>query len=121
MTAVRPEQVRDFKQRVASWSARLGVQPRRVEVRQMKRKWASCSPRGRLCFAADLLGQPLAFQSDVIVHELLHLQVPNHGRLFSALLHAWLANEAGGSSPGSHLRAASSSARSSALTTRRIA
>lgn len=56
----------------------------------MTRKWASCSPLGRLTFAADLLGQPSRFQTAVIVHELLHLAVPNHGPLFRSLMRAHL-------------------------------
>jgi hypothetical protein len=31
---------------------------------------------------------PIAFRHEAIVHELLHLKVPNHGRLFKALLKA---------------------------------
>jgi predicted metal-dependent hydrolase len=56
----------------------------------MKRKWASCSSRGRLTFDADLLRQPAERRAEVIVHELLHLRVPNHGPLFRALLRAYL-------------------------------
>jgi predicted metal-dependent hydrolase len=56
----------------------------------MKRKWASCSSKGRLTFNQDLLGQPASFRAEVIVHELVHLKVPNHGRLFRALVRAYL-------------------------------
>ncbi len=52
----------------------------------MTRKWASCSDGGRVTFARDMIRQPRKFQDFVIVHELLHLRVRNHGRLFKALL-----------------------------------
>ncbi len=80
-----------FKAEVRIWSERIGVEPREVHVRPMRRKWASCSTRGRLTFDTDLLTQPAAFRTEVIVHELLHLKVPNHGKLFKALLRAHLA------------------------------
>jgi len=54
------------------------------------KKWASCSTNGWVCFSTDLLKEPRAFQDYVIVHELLHLQVPNHGKLFKSLLNAYL-------------------------------
>jgi len=72
----------------------LEVIPREIHLRPMKRKWASCSSRGRLTFDTDLLRQPAAFRREVIVHELLHLKVPNHGPLFKALLKAYLASDA---------------------------
>ncbi len=55
----------------------------------MKRKWASCSSNGNLTFDAALLHQPAEFRRQVIMHELLHLKIP-HGRLFRALLRAYL-------------------------------
>jgi predicted metal-dependent hydrolase len=79
-----------FKAEVAVWARRVGVTYRELHVRPMKRKWASCSSRGRLTFDADLPKQPAAFRAEAIVHELLHLKVPNHGRLFSALLKSYL-------------------------------
>jgi len=80
---------------VAAWARRLGVTYRELHVRPMKRKWASCSGRGRLTFDADLPKQPAAFRAEAIVHRLLHLKVPNHGRVFKALLKTYLAGTPG--------------------------
>ena len=80
-----------FKAEVRSWARRIGVEPEEVHLRPMKRKWASCSSNGRLTFNTELLREPAAFRAEVIVHELLHLKVPNHGKLFRALLRAYLA------------------------------
>lgn len=79
-----------FKAEVRAWAQRIGVQPKSITVRPMKRKWASCSSEGRLTFDTELLRQPAAFRRRVIVHELLHLKVPNHGKLFRALERAYL-------------------------------
>jgi hypothetical protein len=56
----------------------------------MRNKWASCSTSGHLNFNADLLGLDEALWDYVIVHELLHLFVPNHGRLWKGLMRAHL-------------------------------
>ncbi|MCX7680753.1 MAG: M48 family metallopeptidase [Anaerolineae bacterium] len=79
-----------FRSEVETWAQRIGVSPREIRIRPMKRKWASCSSRGRVTFDTDLLRQPAEFRRDVIVHELLHLKVPHHGKLFRALLKAYL-------------------------------
>ena len=79
-------------ERAEAWARRLNVQPRLVRVRRMTRKWGSCSTSGVLTLAADLIEQEPGFQDFVIAHELLHLRVPNHGRLFKALMTAYVAN-----------------------------
>ncbi len=56
----------------------------------MERKWASCSTSGRITFNSELFDQPYRFQEFVIVHELLHLKIPNHGKLFKSLLRGHL-------------------------------
>jgi len=79
-----------FKRRVGRWAAKIGTKPERVHVQAMRRKWASTSTSGRVCFSRDLLKQAPSFQDFVIAHELLHLVVPNHGALFKSLLSAYL-------------------------------
>ncbi len=81
-----------FKSEVDAWAKKIGAEPKEVHLRPMKRKWASCSSKGRLTFNTDLLGEPAAFRREVIVHELLHLKLPNHGKVFRSLLRAYLAN-----------------------------
>jgi predicted metal-dependent hydrolase len=75
-----------LRRRVERWSKRLKVQPRIVRVRRMTRKWGSCSTKGVVTLAEDLARQGEAFQDFVIAHELLHLRVRNHGRVFKAFL-----------------------------------
>jgi predicted metal-dependent hydrolase len=86
----RKQRQQDFKNRVQLWAGRVRVKPEQVRVQLMTRKWASCSQGGWCTFANDLLDEAHAFQDYVIVHELLHLKVRNHGRLFRSLLTAHL-------------------------------
>ena len=75
---------------IEAWARRIGVRPRQLHIRRMTRKWGSCSTNGRVSFSADLLQQPAAFRRRVIVEELLHLKIRNHGKLFRSLLRAYL-------------------------------
>ena len=72
----------EFKSRVREWALKLDVRVQSITVRPMSNKWASCSTAGKLNFNSELL----SFDSDVadyvIVHELLHFFVPNHGKLW---------------------------------------
>ncbi len=87
-----PQALADFKAQVAHWAARIRAKPRQIRIQQMRRKWASCSTSGTVSFSADVLSQPASFREYVIVHELLHLKVPNHGKLFKSLLRAYIPN-----------------------------
>lgn len=78
-----------FKAEITRWAAIMKVRPKQIHIQRMTQKWASCSGKGRVCFSADLLREPKTFQDYVIVHELLHLQVPNHGKLFKSLMNAY--------------------------------
>lgn len=97
-----PEEL--FKAEVWAWAHRIGVEPREIHIRPMRRKWASCSSKGRLTFDVGLLRQPARFRAEVVVHELLHLKVPNHGKLFRALLQAHLGEHWGDQAVRDHLR-----------------
>lgn len=57
----------------------------------MKLKVASASSERRLTFDLGLLDQSQDRRSEVIVHELVHLKVANHGPLFRSLVRSHLA------------------------------
>lgn len=79
-----------FKADVRRWAERICVDVREIHIRDMTRKWASASTSGRLTFDVDLLGQPVEKRDEVIVHELVHLKVGNHGPLLRSLVRAHL-------------------------------
>ena len=80
----------DFKKRVQHWADKLDARVTSVSVRPMTTKWASYSTKGRLTFDSALLELQAELQDYVIVHELLHAQVPNHGKLWKSLMRAHL-------------------------------
>lgn len=80
----------ELRRRTFAWALTLRVNPKMVRVQSMRKKWGSCSSRGVVTLATDLAEQERAFQDFVIAHELLHLRVPNHGRLFKALMSAYI-------------------------------
>ena len=82
----------DFKDEVRAWAEKLRVDPTRIQIQQMRNKWASCSQTNALTFSRDLLEQRRSFGEAVIVHEVLHLRVRNHGPLFRSLLRSLLPN-----------------------------
>ena len=79
-----------FKERVRKWATKLDVSIEWLAVRPMKSKWASCSTNGHLHFNVELLDRDLKTWDYVIVHELLHFSVPNHGKLWKSLMRAYL-------------------------------
>ncbi len=72
------------------WAARMGVKPTRIQLRPMSSKWASISTAGRLTLNTELLDLPKPLGEFVIVHELVHLLAPTHGRVFKSFMHAYL-------------------------------
>lgn len=80
--------VQELRRRALSWAVKLRVNPKVIRVQEMRNKWGSCSTKGVVTLASDLVDEDVLFQDFVIAHELMHLRVPNHGRLFKALMSA---------------------------------
>lgn len=49
----------EFIEEVNKWAKKIGVEPKEIQIRSMKRKWGSCSSKGRVTFNAELLNQAL--------------------------------------------------------------
>lgn len=82
----------EFKGRVREWATKLDVKVQAIALRPMTNKWASCSSAGKLNFNSELLEYDRDVADYVIVHELLHFFVPNHGKLWKSLMRAHLGN-----------------------------
>ena len=81
----------EFKARVREWAKKIEVDVRVISIRAMKNKWASFTVGSRLLiFNAELLNMDKKLGDYVIVHELLHFSVPNHGKLWKSLMRAYL-------------------------------
>jgi len=81
---------REFKARVQEWAIKLDAKVAAIYVRPMRRKWASYSTGGNLNFNDELLELDRELGDYVIVHELLHFSVPNHGKLWKSRMLAHL-------------------------------
>jgi predicted metal-dependent hydrolase len=80
----RPQQhdAAAIRRLVAEWAARLEVQPGRVQLREMSKKWGSCSGRGNITLNTALCWLPYHLVEYIVVHELAHMRVFHHGPEF---------------------------------------
>lgn len=88
--SVRWQNAEEMRWAVRHWATRIGVKIAQVHIREMKQKWASISTKGRITLDANLVGIPKRLGEFVIVHELVHLLAPNHGKVFKSFLLAYL-------------------------------
>lgn len=85
----------------ACWEAfaRPGETRPELRVRDMRSRWGSLSPHGRMTLNAQLLRVPQAGLDAVIYHELCHLRVRGHGpdfyRELARYVPDWKAHRAG--------------------------
>lgn len=80
----------EFIKEVHSWAKELEVEFKDVQIKAIKNKWGSCSSTKIITFNEELLQKPKDMRDKVIVHELLHLRYPNHGKMFQLLIDAYL-------------------------------
>ncbi len=65
---------------------KYGVQPSSVFIRDMKNRWGSCTPQGKIILNTSLIRAPRICIEYVIIHELCHLVYKNHTKDFYSLL-----------------------------------
>lgn len=72
---------------VERWAVKLEEPDVRWQVKEMKTMWGSCGVKRRsLLFNLELARVPKECIEYVVVHELTHLKVENHNKLFEALM-----------------------------------
>jgi len=68
----------DLAARVTEHAARMGLSPPPLAIRRQRSRWASCSTRTGLSFNLRTAALPPLLRDYLVVHELAHLQEPNH-------------------------------------------
>jgi predicted metal-dependent hydrolase len=76
----------ELKALVYKWAESVGVNPKRVQIRSMYRKWGSCSKTGSVTLNQSLLYVPPHLAEYVVCHELVHIREFNHGKGFKDLM-----------------------------------
>jgi len=72
--------------RVGEYSARIGVAPKRITVRDTASRWGSCSTTRAISFSWRLILAPAFVLDYVVAHEVAHLRHMNHGTRFWAVV-----------------------------------
>lgn len=68
--------------RAAYYSYVSGIRFKKINISNAKKRWGSCGPKGKLNIAWRLVMAPLRVIDYVIVHELCHIEMRNHSKLF---------------------------------------
>ncbi len=83
----RQELSQKINQLAPLWERRLKVSANEYRVKKMRTRWGSCNiPKQRVWLNLWLAEKPIEQLELVLVHELVHLIEPGHGRRFQALM-----------------------------------
>ena len=81
----------EIEEMLPGWTAATGLRPSSWQIRNMKTRWGSCSTRTKkIRLNLQLAKKPAECLSYVILHELAHLKVSNHGPEFKAILDRYM-------------------------------
>ncbi len=72
----------DLVDRVAHHAVTLSVKPKRLQVKELRSRWGSCSVDGVLSFSWRLILAPPYVLDYLAAHEVSHLREMNHSRRF---------------------------------------
>lgn len=73
-----------LRERIPRYAALMEVAPAGVKVTSAVSRWGSCSAQNRLCFSYRIALLPVEAADYIVVHELAHIRVKNHGPFFYA-------------------------------------
>jgi predicted metal-dependent hydrolase len=82
-----------FQQEMAKALKRLrlhGLATPKLRLLRMPKRWGSCTAKGEILINPELIKTPCPCIEYVIIHELCHLQHPNHSTAFFRMLDAVL-------------------------------
>ncbi|TKX51647.1 M48 family peptidase [Halorubrum sp. ASP121] len=75
-----------FAERADYYAEQMGVEYEKIEIRNQRTKWGSCSTTGTISLNWRLMMAPPEVVDYVVVHELAHLREKNHDDEFWSLV-----------------------------------
>jgi len=84
MRYFKAEARNDLVARVALHATTLGVRPYKLQVKELRSRWGSCSTDGVLSFSWRVILAPPFVLDYLAAHEVAHLREMNHSRRFWA-------------------------------------
>lgn len=85
-----PEAKKELLARLKCLASQHGFQFNRVTIRNQKTRWGSCSSKNNINLNVNLVRLPQELIDYVLLHELVHTRVKNHGPNFWAELDQYL-------------------------------
>jgi len=73
-------------QKVEKWNSVYGFKYNRINIKNQKTRWGSCSKKGNLNFNYKIVHLPEKVLDYLVVHELCHLKEFNHSKNFWDLI-----------------------------------
>jgi len=71
-----------ISQRAKRYAKETGLSYNTIRITDAQKRWGSCGPKGTLNFSWRLIMSPMKVLDYVVVHELAHLEEPNHSSKF---------------------------------------
>jgi len=75
-----------FEERADCFAEKMGVEYEKIEIRNQRTKWGSCSTTGTLGLNWRLMMAPQEIVDYIVIHELAHLRESNHTDSFWLLV-----------------------------------
>ena len=69
-------------ERLEIYKSIVSHSPQKIAIRELPTRWASCTPDRNIFFNWKCVMAPIAVLDYLIIHELVHLEHPNHSRAF---------------------------------------
>lgn len=88
----RQEALALAQNKVLQWNGIYGFAYQRINIKNQKTRWGSCSKKGRLNFNYKIVHLPEYLVDYLVVHELCHLKELNHSGQFWDLVSSTLPN-----------------------------
>ena len=79
-----------LKERLEYFSVLMGLSPKEMKLRRMRRQWGNCRSSGVITFNTQLIQVPKECIDYVVVHELAHMVHMNHSKAFHNLVEQYL-------------------------------